>query len=397
MFAHKYIAINTLYGTEVKRFRTQLGVKRWLKKRSFFSLLLTKVYSIEDLIESDHEAALVNEQLDAFQLMRRYAEADVEATSQMYQGMSPTQGVLDEVQDYDIDDRCGKTDCLWCYGTQKEYEQGYFDEVTAPSMWCELCQVDHSKDGFIPYDQRGDEEPTLPGLEQPMPHWERELLGSLDSEPGQPPIYCPNDCEYCDAKKAEREAQAIAEAESNDAIRTLRAILGNVEVIEEEPEVVLIACHEYGPAFFDIEVPDLTGDDRTELVMENEQLFRVLIDLNHFESTAFYQLTPAAVEALGDFEPVIIETPEEFNDKLVLQQAREYYQGLAAGPSQQQIQDEHDEYVKLNARRTIEILPVAAEQRWQELHPKNCLQCHERRQEFEATKAAETNGVNPSV
>jgi hypothetical protein len=307
MFKHKYIAINDLTGLEVKRFRTLRGATRWYRRPTSIgdivfvnkAALFISVYAIDDLLEAD----VTEEKPNAFELMQAYAAADAFATTLIQGNQDKTPG------------------------------------------WCELCQVNHYDDGVYTYDpaievepdyglmsSTADMSPTLPGLEEPMPHWERQLLGGLDVEPGEVPQYCPNDCEDCDNLKAQAEAEAIAEAESNDALRTLRAILG-AEVIEENfDDVVLISVDDF--------INQLWTDDEfadTEDLVTDQQLTYVVHGYDRATYTAeeaphvFYQLTPGVVKSLGEFVPVTIETPEEFNDKLVLQQAREFYQGLAAG------------------------------------------------------------------
>jgi len=306
MFDHKYIAINQLTGIEVKRFRTLWGAKRWMAKPlSIMGLKISKsamfiaLYDIEDILEAD----VAEEVPNAFELMVSYAKEDALVTNAIYgKIMNINPGPVEPYEPEEFEDRCGKLDCLWCYGTQEEYEAGEFLKTDLDIV-------------------RGDEQSTLPGLEEPMPHWERELLSATGEYER-----CAQECEDCDNIVANRAAQAEALAESNAALVLLRKKLTGWT---PEDDLVLITCDDY---WDDPEHNTQTG--QVDIESAGQGLFLVHYaetEDDNEEWTSFYQLTPFAVEQLGEFKPVVVVPPEGFNDDLVRQQAQEFYRGLAAG------------------------------------------------------------------
>lgn len=210
MFGFKYIAINELTNIEVKRFRTLRGAKRWYKKpMKLMGLKISKsslfigIHNINDL-EVVTQESLVQESLNAFELMREYAKWDAEATTQISpEGVDRFESEIEE-----FDERCEDTSCLYCYGSEEEYERGAFDSEIPIAV--------------------GEEQDALPGLEQPMPAWEHELLYALTSK------NCGDEnCGICAAEAAAQEKRehkidkngkcSDCEYTSNDALQELVA------------------------------------------------------------------------------------------------------------------------------------------------------------------------------
>jgi hypothetical protein len=357
-FPYKYVAVNDLTNREVKRFRTLRGAKRWYNRPVVMlgieiskAAMFISIYEIEDPIGylATIVDELVEERRDAFQVMKDYAQADIEATSAMFNGYNPRVMILDEamtVEPYEpVDDRCGRTTCLYCYGTQAEYEAGeFFNEVPDDLPDYPIAQ--------------GDEQPTLPDMPvEPMPHWERELL-SVTGEYER----CSDTCEDCDNIVANREAQAKAQEESEAALQLLREKLG-AQII---PDFEIVQTHVNAE---DGSCKTCQDDLEVAVFIKNEDYWAQQIPMLLKKrdlvqgvqiGDAYYRLTSDAVAALGTFYPAgsgeAVEaafeaqikaspsyqrglelseplTDEERAQRLSDKQAQEFAIGLAKGPS----------------------------------------------------------------